>query len=247
MSSCCEAPKSSQSPSSKGDTSSKSVQKGSGVTSWLGSFAPVFSALLHCSCCWLPTLLDLTSIGSASAATISSLRPVLLSITVLILLDSIRRQGLNRHNLLRIFASVLVLLPRPFHTHFWSSRLLWKRAGINTLARVTGCTLGGLSTLWFLQSQHPGLGIYAIMGLSTVTAAAGLSLASILSMEVVENIVDYHSMAGMVDFADPKFWAAAAISSCVGFLAPLPYNSSTNTNAFRGAPPGHSPPNIQPA
>jgi hypothetical protein len=55
------------------------------------------------------TLLDLTSIGSASAATISSLRPVFLSITVLILLDSIRRQGLNRHNLLRIFASVLVL------------------------------------------------------------------------------------------------------------------------------------------
>ncbi|KAH8763939.1 hypothetical protein F5882DRAFT_19942 [Hyaloscypha sp. PMI_1271] len=109
MSSCCEAPKSSQSPSSKGDTSSKSVQKGSGVTSWIGSFAPVFSALLHSSCCWLPTLLDLTSIGSASAATISSLRPVFLSITVLILLDSIRRQGLNRHNLLRIFASVLVL------------------------------------------------------------------------------------------------------------------------------------------
>lgn len=73
-------------------------------------------------------------------------------------------------------------LPRPFHTHFWSSRLLWKRAGINTLACVTGCTLGGLSTLWFLQSQHPGLGIYAIMGLSSM-------LWFILSLEKVELIL----------------------------------------------------------
>jgi hypothetical protein len=44
---------------------------------------------------------------------------------------------------------------------------------------------------------------------AAVTAAAGLSLASMLSMEVVDNIVDYHLMAGMVNFADPKFWAAA--------------------------------------
>jgi hypothetical protein len=56
------------------------------------------------------TLLDLTSIGSASAATVSNLRPIFLSITVLILLDSIRRQGLNRHNLIRMLASGLVLL-----------------------------------------------------------------------------------------------------------------------------------------
>jgi hypothetical protein len=60
---------------------------------------------------------------------------------------------------------------------------------------------------------------------AAVTTTAGLSLASMLSMEVVENIVDYHLMARMVDFADPKFWAAAAISPCAGFLALLPYNS----------------------
>jgi hypothetical protein len=52
-----------------------------------------------------------------------------------------------------------------------------------------------------------------------------MSLVSILSMEVIENNVDYHLMGGMVDFADPKFWAAAAISPCAGFLALLPYNS----------------------
>lgn len=110
MSSCCEAPKSSLSPSSKKESSSESAQKDSAVVSWIDSFVPVFSALLHSSCCWLPTLLDLTSIGSASAATVSNLRPIFLSITVLILLDSLRRQGFNRHNLIRILASGLVLV-----------------------------------------------------------------------------------------------------------------------------------------
>ncbi|KIM95385.1 hypothetical protein OIDMADRAFT_34148 [Oidiodendron maius Zn] len=56
------------------------------------------------------TLLDLNPIGSASAATVSNLRPTFVTITVLILLGSLRRQGLNRHNLLRIVASDLVLL-----------------------------------------------------------------------------------------------------------------------------------------
>ncbi|KAE9371053.1 hypothetical protein N431DRAFT_441097 [Stipitochalara longipes BDJ] len=138
-----------------------------------------------------------------------------------------------------------------FSPQFWSSSLLWKRAGVNTLRCLVGCTLGDFSMMWFLQSQHPGLGIYTIMGLSmasgiassmsletlllrygidrlgwraAVTTAAGMSLVSMLSMEAVENIVDYHLMAGVVDFSDPKFWAAAAVSSCAGFLAPLPYN-----------------------
>lgn len=59
-------------------------------------------------------------------------------------------------------------------------------------------------------------------------------------MEVVENIVDYHSMAGMVDFADPKFWAAAAISSCVGFLAPLLYNLCATAKVWSSMPLAHA-------
>ncbi|KAN0096002.1 protein of unknown function (DUF4396) domain containing protein [Hyaloscypha variabilis] len=138
-----------------------------------------------------------------------------------------------------------------FSLPFWSSRPLWKRAGVNTLRCLVGCTLGDFSMMWFLQSQHPGLGLYTIMGFSmasgiassmsletlllrygldrlhwraAVTTAAGMSLVSMLSMEAVENIVDYHLMGGIVNFTDPKFWAAAAVSSFAGFLAPLPYN-----------------------
>lgn len=50
---------------------------------------------------------------------------------------------------------------------YWNSRALWKRAGINTLRCLVSCTLGDFSTMWFLQSQYPSLGIYLIMGISS--------------------------------------------------------------------------------
>lgn len=55
----------------------------------------------------------------------------------------------------------------PFSISYWTSRVLWKRAGINTLRCLISCTLGDFSTMWFLQSQHPSLGIYMIMGISS--------------------------------------------------------------------------------
>jgi hypothetical protein len=54
-----------------------------------------------------------------------------------------------------------------FSISYWTSRVLWKRAGINTLRCLVSCTLGDFSTMWFLQSQHPSLGIYMIMGISS--------------------------------------------------------------------------------
>jgi len=54
-----------------------------------------------------------------------------------------------------------------YSIRYWKSRVLWKRAGINTLRCLVSCTLGDFSTMWFLQSQHPSLGIYMIMGISS--------------------------------------------------------------------------------
>lgn len=54
--------------------------------------------------------------------------------------------------------------------------------------------------------------------------AAGMSLASMLAMESVQNVVDYHLTGGVVAFHDPQFWTAAVVSIGAGFLAPLPYN-----------------------
>jgi hypothetical protein len=39
---------------------------------------------------------------------------------------------------------------------------------VNTLRCLVGCTLGDFSMMWFLQSQHPGLGLYTIMGFSSM-------------------------------------------------------------------------------
>ncbi|PLB51273.1 hypothetical protein P170DRAFT_382672 [Aspergillus steynii IBT 23096] len=134
---------------------------------------------------------------------------------------------------------------------FWSSRPTWKRASINTLRCLVGCTIGDFSALWVLQTYLPGLGMGTIMGLSMASGistsilletmllkhgpdklplpaafrtATGMSLVSMLAMEAAENAVDWHLTGGVVAVQDPAFWAAAAVSIAAGFLAPLPYN-----------------------
>ena len=52
-------------------------------------------------------------------------------------------------------------------TQFWSSAPIWKRAGINTLRCLIGCTAGDFSAMWYLQSFHADLGISTIMALSS--------------------------------------------------------------------------------
>lgn len=54
--------------------------------------------------------------------------------------------------------------------------------------------------------------------------AAGMSLISMLTMELAENAVDYSLTGGAVAFDSPAFWMAALVSMAAGFLAPLPYN-----------------------
>lgn len=54
--------------------------------------------------------------------------------------------------------------------------------------------------------------------------AAGMSFISMLTMEMVENLLDYHLTGGLIDVSSPQFWVAAAISMGAGYLAPLPYN-----------------------
>lgn len=54
--------------------------------------------------------------------------------------------------------------------------------------------------------------------------AMGMSMVSMVAMELAENAVDYHLTGGVVTFDDPRFWLAAVVSVSAGFLAPLPYN-----------------------
>ncbi|KAE8145744.1 hypothetical protein BDV25DRAFT_163931 [Aspergillus avenaceus] len=134
---------------------------------------------------------------------------------------------------------------------FWTHRQTWSRAGVNTLRCLIGCTSGDFSSLWLLQSFYPDLGMGVVMGISMTTGlltsltletvlltkgkdkmpwsqafqtACGMSFISMLAMESVQNVVDYHLTGGVVDFADAGFWGAAVVSMGAGFLAPLPWN-----------------------
>ncbi|CAG8930860.1 unnamed protein product [Penicillium salamii] len=137
------------------------------------------------------------------------------------------------------------------NTAFWSCRSTWRRSGLNTLRCLIGCTVGDFSALWTLQTYYPELGMNTIMlasmasGITTsviletvllrrgpdnlswkkaAQTAMGMSMVSMVAMELAENAVDYHLTGGVVAFDDPLFWGAAVLSIGAGFLAPLPYN-----------------------
>ena len=50
---------------------------------------------------------------------------------------------------------------------FWTCRGTWRRAGVNTLRCLVGCTVGDFSALWILQTYAPNLGMSTIMALSS--------------------------------------------------------------------------------
>ncbi|KAF2749121.1 hypothetical protein M011DRAFT_326369 [Sporormia fimetaria CBS 119925] len=134
---------------------------------------------------------------------------------------------------------------------FWNSKSTWKRAAINTTRCLIGCSIGDFSAMWSFQALYPELGMSAIMAISmasgittsmtletvllrygrdrlswrtAASTAAGMSLISMLTMELAQNMVDYYLTGGVVAFSSPAFWGAAAVSLTVGFLSPLPYN-----------------------
>ncbi|OJJ57941.1 hypothetical protein ASPSYDRAFT_45918 [Aspergillus sydowii CBS 593.65] len=67
----------------------------------ISTLLPEGFALLSCSCCWLPTLLDLVFAGSVSAVGVQKLRFFFLAVSVLTLSASIAREGFSRGNIRR--------------------------------------------------------------------------------------------------------------------------------------------------
>ncbi|KAI8099811.1 uncharacterized protein BX664DRAFT_322180 [Halteromyces radiatus] len=138
-----------------------------------------------------------------------------------------------------------------FSKTFWMDSISWKRTRVNTLRCLIGCTTGDFATMWYLQYYYPTIspmismtaavaaGLTTSLALETVLlkrtipgigymsafkTAMEMSFASMIAMEMAENIVDWHLMGGQVIFDDPKFWMAALISTGAGYLVPLPYN-----------------------
>jgi len=126
----------------------------------------------------------------------------------------------------------------------WNCRHTWKTSAKNTAWCVVGCAIGDFGTILFFQlSQIPfpvlGIMILAIInGLITsiiletiilmlqnfslsnaLKTAAGMSLISMISMEVAMNLTDYIITGGAM-----LTWWVVPIMLIVGFLTPWPYN-----------------------
>ena len=129
-------------------------------------------------------------------------------------------------------------------TFHWACKHTWKRSAKNTGWCLLGCAIGDFGTILFFQLTKipfPILGIMIlaiINGLITsiiletiilirqgfsfngaVKTASGMSLISMLSMEIMMNSTDYVLTGGAI-----LNWWVVPIMLIVGFLTPWPYN-----------------------
>lgn len=132
----------------------------------------------------------------------------------------------------------------------WNDFFVWKKAGFNTLNCLVGCSIGDFAMIIFLQHFHPETSMLIQMILATITGlitsivletsilrfreklvwknafsiAIGMSLISMIAMELAMNITDFMITGGKLTLSSPNYWLAFIPSAFVGFLVPLPYN-----------------------
>ena len=137
-------------------------------------------------------------------------------------------------------------LPRGFIDQLnisWTCRHTWQLASYNTMWCLIGCAVGDLGTIVFFQYTGIPWSTLAIMSLAVINGlitsiiletiilsrqmpldiaiktACGMSLVSMLAMEIVMNLVDVAMTGG----AQLNF-TVIPVMLAAGFLAPLPYN-----------------------
>jgi hypothetical protein len=116
----------------------------------------------------------------------------------------------------------------------WKVRSTWTQASKNTFWCLLGCSIGDFGTIFFFQYNKiawPVMGIITSIILETFIlsrqmalnlafkTAIGMSLISMISMEVTMNVTDVLLTGGA-----KLTWWVIPIMLIVGFLTPLPYN-----------------------
>lgn len=136
---------------------------------------------------------------------------------------------------------------------FWSHGPTWRRAAINTAHCLLGCAIGDIAAMTLVPVFWPEVpwsllmaiaivsGITTSLGLETlilrhregmawgqaVRVAWGMSLISMVGMELAMNVTDWLAMGGeRMPLHHAGYWLAWIPALIVGFLAPLPYNYS---------------------
>ena len=124
----------------------------------------------------------------------------------------------------------------------WTCRSTWKKASVNTLWCLLGCSIGDFGTILFFQISQIPFPMLAIMSLAILnglitsimletfilsrqmnlkeafSTAMGMSFISMLAMEIAMNTVDVVLVGGIL------VWWVIPIMLLAGFLTPLPYN-----------------------
>ena len=129
-------------------------------------------------------------------------------------------------------------------TFHWSCKHTWKRSAKNTAWCLLGCAIGDFGTILYFQITGIPWPVLAIMTLAIINGlitsiiletfilikqnisfidafktASGMSLISMLSMEIMMNLTDYLLTGGAM-----ITWWVVPIMLLVGFLTPWPYN-----------------------
>ena len=129
-------------------------------------------------------------------------------------------------------------------TFHWSCKHTWSRSAKNTFWCLLGCSIGDFGTILFFQLTKIPFPILAIMVLAIINGiitsiiletiillrqnfnlklafktAVGMSLISMVSMEIAMNATDYFLTGGAI-----LTWWVVPIMLAVGFVTPWPYN-----------------------
>lgn len=95
---------------------------------------------------------------------------------------------------------------------------------VTSMSCLHSIVAGGVTTSMALETVLLRFGRDRLAWSAAANTAVGMSLISMLTMELAQNLVDYHLTGGAVEVSSPAFWAAAGVSMVAGFLTPLPYN-----------------------
>ena len=125
----------------------------------------------------------------------------------------------------------------------WNCNNTWRQSAYNTMWCLIGCSIGDMGTIYYFQVNEIPWSTLSIMLLamtngiitsiiletiillkqmnlkSAFRTAIGMSLISMISMEIAMNLTDYILTGGAM-----LTWWVVPIMLLVGFITPWPYN-----------------------
>ena len=129
-------------------------------------------------------------------------------------------------------------------TFHWSCKHTWSRSAKNTAWCLLGCSIGDFGTILFFQLTQIPFSVLGIMTLAIINGiitsiiletiillrqnfsfklafktAVGMSLISMISMEIAMNLTDYLLTGGAI-----LTWRVVPRMLAAGFVTPWPYN-----------------------